>query len=107
MARSPSDTTGAVIAVSRTFFRRDYRLSIGAAIHRLGGTGFTCQELADDLGIKYNRIYDELQRLQGADLIAEVPDDRQSITYKATPTVFWEMCQRLLEEVLAVSPSDV
>lgn len=79
-----------------------YRLEIVEAIIRAAGEPVTATSVHEETGIKYPRVQEELKRLAEAGLLRQRDAPRgQPVEYKASATVYWEMCQHLSAETHA------
>lgn len=88
-----------VRSVSKDLLGNKYRAEVGAAIHIWGKDSLTALTVADFTGIRYPRVQEELKRLEAAGLLSQVESLGQQVEYKAGPTVYWEFCAALLEEL--------
>lgn len=77
-----------------------YRLEVAEAIFDAAGDVVTATTVSEETGIKYNRVQEELKRLEAAKVLTSKPAPRgQPVEYKAASTVYWELCKQLLVEL--------
>ena len=90
----------ALRTLSAVLLGNKYRIEIGAAICDADGDAFTSMSVHSDTNIFYQRVNEDLGRLQKAGLIIEATDasDSRSKQYKAVPTIYWSMCKELRAE---------
>jgi hypothetical protein len=75
-----------------------YRLEVAAAIAAYGGSTFTTQGIADDTGIRYPRVQQELKHLLAAEMLVLSESPAPYVNYKAVADPYWEVCVRLLDD---------
>jgi DNA-binding transcriptional ArsR family regulator len=88
-------------ALSKELLGNKYRLELGAAIHAQAGGPFSANSLHEETGIKYPRVREDLARLRALEMIRVVDVPGAEVLYKAVPSVYWESCHRLAQEVRA------
>jgi hypothetical protein len=77
-----------------------YRLEVAEAIVRATGEAVTATSVHDETQIRYQRVQEELKRLASAGMLRARPAARgQPVEYKAEPSVYWELCAQLLDEL--------
>jgi DNA-binding transcriptional regulator GbsR (MarR family) len=89
-------------SVSKDLLGNKYRAEVGAAIHVWEQDALTALTVSDFTGIRYARVQEELKRLEAAGLLVQVDSPGQQVEYKASPTVYWEFCAALFEELQTV-----
>jgi hypothetical protein len=88
--------------LSKELLGNKYRLEIGVAIWQLEGAPFFAQALADDSGLRYPRVQEDLKRLAAAQMLQAQPAESggSAVYYKATQSIYWELCAELHAELI-------
>jgi hypothetical protein len=89
-------------SASKALLGNKYRAEIGACVHAWGDKPLTALAVADQTGIRYGRVHEELVRLKDAEMLDHVEQAGGStVEYKASPSVYWRFCAELLAELEA------
>jgi DNA-binding transcriptional regulator GbsR (MarR family) len=82
-----------------------YRLEVVEALCRAGDDSVTATSIHEETGIKYARVQEELKRLKAYGVLRELDTPgAQTVEYKIEPTVYWELCKQLLDEICRNNP---
>lgn len=87
--------------VSRLLFGNQDRLAVAAAIAVAEPGSIYGRSLAAQLGITDNRVGAQLKQLEGAGLLARLPQvgGERIVYYERTKSVFWDLVAKFVEEI--------
>jgi len=89
--------------ISKALFGNGYALEIAAAIASWQSPTVHARELARELAVPDNLVHPVLRRLVEAGILVRLPRPRgqQYQEFERMPSLYWELCRQLFEEVSA------
>lgn len=91
-------------ALSKALLGSSYRAEIAAAIYRSDGAPVNAQGLADETGLRYPRVQQELKHLLAAGVLEPCDSESRTVDYKAVQCDYWRFCDLLLREWRSTEP---
>lgn len=89
--------------MAKALLGSQYRALIAAALHA-AEEPVSAQEIADETGIRYPRVQQEMKHLLGAQLLRLVASPGRAVLYDKVDSGYWRMCAQLLEEWRSTVP---
>lgn len=93
----PSEVRG----ISKALLGNAYLLEVSAAIAGVADGMFYAREIASRLQVADSLVAPALKRLEHAGLLKRRPKTGAYQEFERIPSVFWQLCRQLLEEVAA------
>lgn len=87
--------------ISKALLGNAYVLEVSAAIAGVADGRFYAREIANRLQVPDNLVAPVLKRLEDGGLLKRGPKTGAYQEFERFPSVFWELCRKLLDELVA------